>query len=64
MFYLRLNDTSLDYYYWSQPARDWTSNHGDVTMFPSEEEAKAEAVYASETTCAEVEVCRAPSRTA
>jgi len=55
-FFLWLNDTTPDRYYWSQPAQNWTTNFADATKFDTEQEARDEAVYAGLTTEAEVVV--------
>ena len=55
-FFLWLNDTTPDRYYWSQPAQNWTTNFADATKFDTQQEARDEAVYADRTTKAEVVV--------
>ncbi len=56
LFFLWLNDTTFERYYWSQPAQNWTTKFGDATKFDTEQEARDEAVYADRTTKAEVVV--------
>ena len=55
-FFLWLNDTTFERYYWSQPAQNWTTKFEDATKFETAQEARDEAVYADRTTKAEVVV--------
>lgn len=56
IFFLWLNDTTPDRYYWSQPAQNWTSNFDNATRFDTRKAAEDEVVYADRTTKAEVVV--------
>jgi hypothetical protein len=53
-FFLWLNDTTPDRYYWCQRIQNWTTNFSDATRFDTQQEARDEAEYADRTTAAEV----------
>ena len=53
-FFLWLNDTTHERYYWSQAAQNFTTKFADATKFGSRAEAEAEAEYADRHTKAEV----------
>ena len=56
VFFLWLNDTTPDRYYWSQPAQNWTTEFRDATKFDTRQAADGEAEYADRSTKAEVVV--------
>ncbi|MEY2655316.1 MAG: hypothetical protein RLZZ524_2344 [Pseudomonadota bacterium] len=53
-FFLWLNDTTPDRYYWDQSIQNWTTDFSKATQFATQQEARDEAVYAARTTKAEV----------
>ena len=56
VFFLWLNDSTHERYYWSQSAQNWTTKFEDATKFSTWKEAHDEAKYADRTTKAEVVV--------
>jgi hypothetical protein len=57
-YYIRQHDTTLNTMYWNEVAQDWTADYTAMSLFCSEEEAKAEAVRADASGQGEAEVCR------
>lgn len=53
-FFIWLNDTTPDRYYWDQSVQNWTTNFDKATKFDTQQDARDEAAYADRTTKAEV----------
>jgi hypothetical protein len=56
VFFLWLNDTTHDRYYWSQRAQNWTTDYADATKFATRELAEYETSRADQATKAEIVV--------
>lgn len=56
VFFLWLNDTTPDRYYWSQRAQNWTTDYSGATKFTTRDLAEYEATRADQSTKAEIVV--------
>lgn len=46
MYYLRLNVTSVNNWYWCEGTQGWTRNCKEATLFDTEMQAEASKAYA------------------